>query len=165
MRHSKKEMNVFQGKPIGMIKHTAEGAVLEVEPEFRPALLALEGFSHINVLWWLDRFDTQEARSTLQVASPYKSAPEMMRIFATRSPVRPNPIALTAAGVIGVDHEKGTILLTYIDADEGTPVLDIKPYTPSIDRVEEPEVPEWCGHWPKNTESSGEFDWAAEFNF
>lgn len=35
----------------------------------------------------------------------------------------------------------------------------------SIDRVEEPSVPDWCSHWPKSAEQSGDFDWAAEFNF
>jgi hypothetical protein len=44
-------------------------------------------------------------------------------------------------------------------------VLDLKPYTPSIDRVESPSVPEWCDHWPKSYEESGGFDWEAEFNF
>lgn len=158
-------MNVFQVKPIGYVRQNGDGAVLELEAEFRSALKSLEGFSHINVLWWLDKLDTAEARSILQVEAPYKKAPEIMGVFATRSPIRPNPIALTAAGVIGIDHESGSILLTYIDADDGTPVVDIKPYTPSIDRVEEPNVPEWCRHWPKNTETSGDFDWGAEFNF
>ncbi len=46
-----------------------------------------------------------------------------------------------------------------------TPVLDIKTYTPSLDRIEAPGVPEWCSHWPKSAEASEHFDWASEFNF
>ena len=65
-----------------------------------------------------------------------------MGTFATRSPERPNPIALTPAYVTYIDHENGIIGLAYIDANDGTPVVDIKPYTPSLDRVESPEVPE-----------------------
>lgn len=79
--------------------------------------------------------------------------------------IQVNPIALTAVQVIHIDHEKGILQLAYIDADDGTPVLDIKPYTPSIDRIEKPEVPEWCRHWPMSAEESGDFDWSAEFNF
>ena len=54
-----------------------------------------------------------------------------MGVFATRSPLRPNPIALTAAEIIHTDQEKGLIRVTFLDADNGTPVLDIKPYTQS----------------------------------
>ena len=88
-----------------------------------------------------------------------------MGIFATRSPARPNPIALTAVEVIQIDYENGIIRIAYTDANDGTPVLDLKPYTPSIDRVESPDVPDWCAHWPKNVEESGDFDWENEFNF
>lgn len=59
----------------------------------------------------------------------------------------------------------GDTFSIYHDADNGTPVLDIKPYTPSYDRVENPLVPAWCSRWPKNTETSGDFDWDEVFNF
>lgn len=52
-----------------------------------------------------------------------------------------------------------------IDANDNTPVLDIKPYTPSFDRVETPGVPVWCSEWPKSTEASGCFNWEQVFNF
>ena len=151
--------------PIGEIKHNEGGVFLKVKEKFLPALKELDGFSHINVLWWCNEFDMQEARNTLEVVAPYKKAPDIMGIFATRSPIRPNPIALTAVQVISIDHDTGMIQLAYIDANDGTPVVDIKPYTPSLDRVEEPMVPDWCKHWPKSTEQSGTFDWESEFNF
>ena len=66
---------------------------------------------------------------------------------------------------IQIDHENGLIRIAYIDADDGTPVLDLKPYTPSLDRVESPDVPDWCAHWPRSVEESGDFDWENEFNF
>lgn len=50
-------------------------------------------------------------------------------------------------------------------SDDGSPVLDIKPYTPSLDRIEAPGVPQWCSHWPKSLEEAGCFDWEEEFNF
>lgn len=88
-----------------------------------------------------------------------------MGIFATRSPIRPNPIALTAVEILHNDYEKGVIQIAYIDANDGSPVLDIKPYTPSLDRIEDPKVPAWCAHWPKSLEKSGSFAWEKEFNF
>ena len=88
-----------------------------------------------------------------------------MGIFATRSPARVNPVAVSTAGVAYIDAEKGIVGLHYIDAADGTPVVDLKPYVPSLDRVEHPATPEWCRHWPGSCEESGCFDWAAEFNF
>ena len=55
--------------------------------------------------------------------------------------------------------------LSYIDAEDGSPLLDLKPYTPSLDRVEDPPLPAWCAHWPRDVESSGDFPWEDEFNF
>lgn len=158
-------MENFQVNSIGRINVNGEGMFIELETEYAKALQALDGFSHINVIWWFSDFDNKEARSTLETQQPYKKAPAEMGIFATRSPIRPNPIALSAAEVIHIDYEKGIIQIAYIDANDGTPVLDIKPYTPSLDRVEAPGVPEWCSHWPKSLEESGNFNWENEFNF
>jgi tRNA (Thr-GGU) A37 N-methylase len=81
-----------------------------------------------------------------------------MGVFATRSPERPNPIALTTTEVMSIDFEEGIIKVTFFDANDNTPILDIKPYTPSFDRVETPDVPVWCSEWPKSTEESGNFN-------
>lgn len=158
-------MKNFKVNPIGKVNISERGMFIELESKYIPALQGLDGFSHLNVIWWFSKFDNEEARSVLKTPQPYKKAPEVMGIFATRSPVRPNPIALTTVQVIAVDYEMGTIEIAYIDADDGTPILDIKPYTPSLDRVETPGVPEWCNHWPASLEQSGSFDWGNEFNF
>lgn len=150
---------------IGKISNTESGAFLELEPQYIPALQALDGFSHIQVIWWFSGCDNKEARRILETRRPYKTAPSTMGIFATRSPMRPNPIALTAVEIIHIDHQKGIIQIAYIDADDGTPILDLKPYTPSLDRVETPDVPQWCRHWPKSLEQSADFEWEREFNF
>jgi len=158
-------MQNFQVIPIGKINASGEGMFIEFEPKYIPALQALDGFSHINVIWWFSGFDNEEARNILEAPQPYKTAPAVMGIFATRSPIRPNPIALTAVEVIQIDHQKGNIQISWIDANDGTPVLDIKPYTPSSDRIETTGVPEWCRHWPKSLEQSEGFNWEKEFNF
>lgn len=156
----------FIVKSIGSVETDSQGNMkIKLRPQYIRGLQELQGFGHIVILWWADRFDTEEARKVLEVPAPYKLAPEIMGIFATRSPLRPNPIALTVCGILDIDDKEGIITLDYIDANDGTPVLDIKPYTPSIDRIANPKTPRWCAHWPQDVETSGDFDWGDEFNF
>lgn len=158
-------MSGFSVKQIGVIRAETEDFRIELFPEYVPALTGLEGFGDLQVVWWFDGCDNAVDRSTLTVNAPYRKGPAVLGTFATRSPERPNPIALSCAHVIWMDAKNGIIGLAYIDANDGSPVLDLKPYTPSLDRVETPLVPEWCAHWPGNVETSGGFDWGAEFNF
>lgn len=158
-------MQNFTVNSIGKININNDGMFIELDPKYIPALKALDGFSHINVIWWFSEFDSNDMRNVLDAQQPYKKAPPVVGIFATRSPIRPNPIALSTSQIIHIDYIKGIIQIAYIDANDGTPILDIKPYTPSLDRVETPGVPEWCNHWPKSLEDSENFDWENEFNF
>ncbi|MFP4016856.1 MAG: SAM-dependent methyltransferase [Halanaerobiales bacterium] len=155
---SKKE---FVISPIGYVRHNEEGTYLELSDKYFGAISGLEGFNYINVLWWGSFTDEDELREIVECEKPYKGAPDKMGILATRSPVRPNPVLLSVANIVRID--KGRIYLAYIDAEDGTPIIDIKPYHPSGDRIRDVEVPEWCGHWPKWYEDSAEFDWQAEF--
>ena len=152
-------------KEIGKINVEGAEMFLQINKEYVKAIKGLEGFSNIDVLWWFDKCDNEECRSLLQVDKPYKKAPEKLGIFATRSPIRPNPIALSITEITHIDYDNGRIYITYIDAMNNSSILDIKPYTPSIDRVEKPTVPNWCNHWPKSYEKSGDFDWGNEFLF
>ncbi len=153
----------FNLKPIGVVRAGTDGFRLEIEKEYRPALKGLEGFSHLDVLWWCHRLDNPECRQMVRCKQPYKNSPAQLGIFATRSPVRPNPIALTAVALLGIDQKQGVVRIPYIDAEDGTPILDIKPYHPCTDRVRDVTVPDWCRHWPRWYEDSANFDWAAEF--
>lgn len=157
--------NNFTVKQIGVICADESGFRMEIAPEYKDLLVGLDGFSYINILWWFSGCDNEKDRSVLSEAKPYTKGPDTIGAFTTRSPQRPNPIALSCAYVTYIDADNGIVGLAYIDADDQSPVLDIKPYTPSLDRVEEPEVPAWCKHWPNNVETSGDFDWASEFNF
>lgn len=158
-------MKLLEVNSIGKVKAGEEGTFIELEKAYIKGLKALDGFSHIDVIWWFNDFDNKEARATIETQKPYKKSPEVMGVFSTRSPLRPNPIALTVVNILDIDYERGIIRIPYIDAHDGTPVIDIKPYTPSLDRVESPEVPKWCSHWPKSLEESGYFNWEDEFNF
>lgn len=157
--------NNYTLKPIGTVRIDNYQYFIDVDPTYLPALKGLEDFSHINIFWWCHNFDEESFRNILDTDKPYKTAPDKLGIFATRSPIRPNPIALTACSVINIDTVNGVIQLAYIDADNGTPVLDIKPYQPSVDRIKNVSVPEWCAHWPKYYEDSATFDWEKEFTF
>lgn len=83
--------------------------------------------SHIFVLYWLDR----SRRDVLIATSPVSGRERP--VFSTRSPDRPNPIGIGIATV--KDVRNGVITVTGLDALDGTPVLDIKPYSPSIDCI------------------------------
>lgn len=155
----------FSVKPIGEVCSIGNQTYIEIKEKYMPAVKALEGYSHINVLWWFSECDNIESRSLLEIKQPYKNAPEVMGIFATRSPERPNPIALTTTEIINIDFENRIIQVAFMDANDKSPILDIKPYTPSFDRVGSPKVPTWCNNWPKSTEASGYFNWESIFNF
>ena len=116
-------MNEYQVRPIGTIQNGKDGIFIKLFPEYVPGLEALDGFSHINVLWWFSNCDNPADRCIFQAEQPYKNAPAVMGVFATRSPLRPNPIALTASEIIKIDADQGVIQLDYIDADNGTPLF------------------------------------------
>ena len=110
--------------PKGLgVKHEVEG-VLEILSEFEPGLIDIEGFSHLFVIWAFDRSEGYE----LYGNSPADDHPH--GVFATRSPRRPNPIALTVVELLGREGRK--LRVRGVDMLDGTPILDIKPYMSSI---------------------------------
>lgn len=150
---------------MGSIRFDGVLPYIQIDAAYRPALSGLEDFGFIQVLWWFSGCDDPQSRAMLTEQRPYMRGPQQMGTFSTRSPRRPNPLGLSCAQILGIDEVHGVIRLAYIDADAGTPVLDIKPYTPSLDRVEYPQVPAWCAHWPQSIEQSGAFDWSEDFGF
>ena len=132
-------MDEWKMKPIGYIRspytdaqqvpkglgtiHTMEG-ILEVLPEFEQGLQDIEGFSHLMILWIFHRSQGYE----LVGKNPTDGLPH--GVFSTRSPRRPNAIGLTTVEL--VRREGASLHLRGIDMLDGTPVLDIKPYTSSI---------------------------------
>lgn len=158
-------MNEFMLKTVGKVCSDENGYSIKLGEEYISALEGLEGFSHIQLVYWFDKCDNDTSRRKLTETKPYTAGPDILGTFATRSPERPNPVAISCVCVTYIDRENGIIGLAYTDAFDGTPVLDIKPYTPSLDRVKHPTVPDWCAHWPDSVEKSGDFDWEREFNF
>jgi tRNA-Thr(GGU) m(6)t(6)A37 methyltransferase TsaA len=105
-------------------EHRAEGA-LEIDPRFDEGLADIEGFSHLYVLWVFDRVDRVE----LTAWPPADDRPH--GVFATRSPLRPNPIGLTVVELLARDGCR--LRVAGVDMLEGTPILDIKPYLSNVD--------------------------------
>lgn len=105
-------------------KHEDEG-VLEILPEFAAGLQDIEGFSHLFVLWVFDRSTDFDL-----IATPPSDDGRAHGVFATRSPRRPNPIALTVVELLSRDGAR--LQVRGVDMLDGTPILDIKPYLSSI---------------------------------
>ena len=106
------------------------------EPEFRnsDALRGLEGFSHLWLVWVFDQAIRETWSPT--VRPPRLGGNQRMGVFSTRSPFRPNPIALSSVKLAGIEQtaEFGTVLkIRGADLMDGTPILDIKPYIPYAD--------------------------------
>jgi tRNA-Thr(GGU) m(6)t(6)A37 methyltransferase TsaA len=104
-------------------KHDAEG-ILEIRQELEAGLTDIEGFSHLFVFWVFDRSEGFE----LMVTPPSDHRPH--GVFATRSPRRPNPIALTVVELLR--REGRRLFVRGVDMLDGTPILDIKPYLSSV---------------------------------
>ena len=104
-------------------QHEAEG-VLKILPEFEAGLTDIEGFSHLIVIWEFDR-----SRGFELLATP-PSDNRQHGLFATRSPLRPNPIGLTTVELLR--RESIELHVRGVDMLDGTPILDIKPYLSSI---------------------------------
>ena len=131
----------FKMHPIGHVKKSEDRTLIVLDKKYQPGLLGVEGFTHIYMIWWFDKNDTPEKRATLQVHPRGKRDSPLTGVFATRSPVRPNLIALTLCKVISV--KGNAIEIEKTDAFDGTPVLDIKPFLPGYDTADDATIPEW----------------------
>ena len=111
-------------------------ATIIFEPEYRnpDALRGLDGFSHLWLVWVFDQAVRKDWSPT--VRPPRLGGNQRMGVFATRSPFRPNPVALSSVKLAGIEQtaEHGTVLkIRGADLMDGTPILDIKPYIPYAD--------------------------------
>ena len=112
--------------PKGLgVEQTAEGTI-EILPEYEAGLQDVEGFSHLFVIWVFDRAGALP--ETWVGRPPADDKPH--GVFATRSPRRPNPLALTVVELLG--REGRLLSVRGVDMLDGTPVLDLKPYLSSV---------------------------------
>lgn len=135
--------------PIGRVKnHVADrkdaawGEELSsviLEEQYASGLKGLEDFSHAVILFYLDQAKYQQEKH-LQRRPRNREDMPLVGIFSQRGKDRPNRIGMTSVEIISVTED--TLVVKGLDAVNGTPVLDIKPYYPAYDR-KDAAVPEW----------------------
>jgi tRNA-Thr(GGU) m(6)t(6)A37 methyltransferase TsaA len=111
-----------------------------IAPQLVEALDGIDGFYHIVIIFYLHRVD-EDRRSLLKVHPENKEGLPLVGVFATRSPVRPNPIGVTVVKLL--ERQDNVLRVLGLDAYDGTPVLDIKPYLRRGDLIEEVTMPDW----------------------
>lgn len=114
-------------KNMAAARETKRQAQVLIDEPFRQGLAGLERASHVVILSWL-----HHSPRDLIVQKP-RHASAASGVFALRSPARPNPVGLHIARLLSLDAAAGTLLIDAIDVLDGTPVIDLKPYMPSID--------------------------------
>lgn len=134
--------------PIGVIENEFIESVppgwesvshrLVFDPEWTPALDGIEAFSHIYVLFWLSQI-----RPPIRTRVHPRDRLDMpeVGIFATRTPRRPNQIGLQVCELVA--REGNILVVRRLDALNGTPLLDVKPYLPEGDAWPHARVAEW----------------------
>ena len=127
--------------PVGIIHNQEEDVWIEIYPPYRNAMEGLNQFSHIHVLYWLHHNDTPDRRKTLKVHPRKNPANPLTGVFATHSPRRPNPMALSVCQITALtDHG---IYIEEIDAFDGSPVIDIKAFFSHKPNGASIRIPDW----------------------
>jgi len=134
--------------PIGWVRNSyretppegweATESELIIEPELEPALDGLESFSHLIVLFWM-----HSAKYKGQVKTHPQGRGEMplVGLLASRSPHRPNPVGMTVVKLL--ECQGWVLRVKGLDAFDGTPIIDLKPYLPS-DEIHQAKRPKWA---------------------
>ncbi|MFO7990881.1 MAG: tRNA (N6-threonylcarbamoyladenosine(37)-N6)-methyltransferase TrmO [Thermoplasmata archaeon] len=140
------ELERYEVKPIGRAENDYENEIpddykdrvtkIVIYEEYGDALLGIEEHSHIVILSWF-----HESDRTIHRVHPMADMDNPLTgVFATRSPVRPNPIAITVCEL--VDMEENILHVKGLDVYNNTPIVDIKSYTTKY-KIEGPKYPDW----------------------
>lgn len=137
-------------RPIGWVRNgvrepEAHGwehleSELYLQPELAPGLEGLAGFSHLIVLFWMHLIPLERRLAGRLHPGDREDLP-LVGTFATRTQLRPNPIGLTVVRLLSV--KEALLRVRGLDAVDGTPVLDIKPYLPPYDAPKDARMPPW----------------------
>lgn len=143
-------------KPIGWVKNPvtekpADGfnwrqimSEIVIDPSLAEGLDGLSDFSHIMVYWWMHKA-VDKSKMALKVFPRGRKELPPVGVFASRSPYRPN--SLGRATVKLIERRGNSLIVQGLDAIDGTPVLDIKPFIPGYDSPDEGvHAPEWATH-------------------
>jgi tRNA-Thr(GGU) m(6)t(6)A37 methyltransferase TsaA len=128
---------VVEGRDDGWGDVVAE---LHIDDAFASGLTGIEAFSHVLVLFWMHGATFSAERDLVRRPRGRDDMPEI-GIFAQRAKHRPVPIGVTAVRLL---ERRGAMLkVEGLDAIDGSPILDIKPYFPDFDSVKNPTLPDW----------------------
>jgi tRNA-Thr(GGU) m(6)t(6)A37 methyltransferase TsaA len=138
--------------PIGVVRNRVKEPMMYgwegiesqivVRPELGGALDGLEGWSHLTILFWMHALPDDRRSGDTHIHPLGDPEFPLQGIFATRTQYRPNPIGAT---VVALVSRKGNVLrVRGLDAIDGTPVLDIKPYVAHFDSVADARIPAWA---------------------
>ncbi len=142
-------------KPIGIVRNKVfqkpkaeynwRGIISEivVDSDFSEALDNLDEFSHIIVLYWMHQ-SAATGKLSAKVHPRGRRELPLVGLFATRSPYRPNPIGKATVRLL--ERQDNILKVEGLDAIDGTPVIDIKPYIPGYDSATDAEVPPWVNN-------------------
>ena len=136
--------------PIGFVRNSIKEPGIEdwrtvtseviIEENLKEALSRIDEFSHIIVIYWMHKLPPSQ-RAIIKVHPKANQNLPLVGVFASRSPARPNPIGITTVKLL--ERRDNVLKVTGLDAIDGTPVLDIKPYIPGDDSSTEAKTPGW----------------------
>ena len=144
------ELSTMTFKPIGIVRNELRQAAsatgdrwevvseIVIDSSLTEALDGLEEYSHITVLWWMHLLTLGEVRLKAHPMRREELPPKGM--FALRTPHRPNPIGKTTVRLL--ERKDNILRVIGLEALDGSPVIDIKPYLPRYDSVDDAKVPE-----------------------
>lgn len=137
--------------PIGVVRNAVKEpqmggwesveSRIVVRRELADALDGLEGYSHVIVLFWAHRVPEEERKATRIHPMGDPTLP-LLGVFATRTQLRPNAIGMTVVPLLA--RKRNELRVRGLDAIDGTPVLDIKPYIPHYDSLPQATIPAWA---------------------
>jgi tRNA-Thr(GGU) m(6)t(6)A37 methyltransferase TsaA len=153
----------FSIRPVGYIyskyiehedvPHTHTGwtddtSQIRLFPKYAKGLGGLKGYSHIIVLFWIHK------AKEWKMPKNHKK-PSQVKVFATRMPVRPNPVGMSVVELLDFSTDTGRVTVKGLDALDGTSVIDIKPYIPNFDSYSKACVPGWLKEALRNHNHNG----------
>jgi tRNA (adenine37-N6)-methyltransferase len=136
--------------PIGFVRNNIKEPGIEdwrtvtseviIKEDLKESLSRIDEFSHIIVIYWMHKLSPSQ-RAIIKVHPKANQNLPLVGVFASRSPARPNPIGVTTVKLL--ERRDNVLKVTGLDAINGTPVLDIKPYIPGDDSSTEAKTPGW----------------------
>jgi tRNA-Thr(GGU) m(6)t(6)A37 methyltransferase TsaA len=146
-----RDPNSISLQPIGEVRngitdlrrHDWDEVVSELvmSPELEEALSDVEGFSHVIVVFWMHK-TAPLTNMPAKVHPRGRRDRPLVGLFATRAPYRPNAVGVSVVKVL--ERRGSVILVEGLDAVDGTPIVDIKPYLPRYDSPQDVGLPEWA---------------------